>query len=249
METQPVSKISIYFSKFIQLLFINLTTILTLVFTTYLGCLLISVVQDVPENVSLAFEPGTTIWLIIRLFLAALVFTALQYAISVLLPSFIWSIMIGLILLLGYLIAVNFQPFPDWYPLETLSKVGTHVKGSDLGYWITYSEVIAVLSSVLVLYIGFMWYKHKSIKRAFTGSGARIAGLVAVLVIFGGLTWYMTLPNTMAAYTKTVVSGTVESTNPVSRLYLTDNFVGDTVATLDVKDNQFHKVIEKRYTS
>lgn len=245
METQPVTKLSIYFSKFTELLFVNLTAILTFVLSTYLGCLLINGLLDLPENVSVAFEPGITVWLIIRLFLAGLLFCAVQYAVSVLLTSFIWSIMVGLVLLLGYQIASNFYPFPVIYPMETLSLVGKYTEGSDLGYWITYSEIAGVLCSIIVLYIGFMWYKHKSAKRAFVGNGARIGSLLAVFIVFGGLIWYTTTTNTMVSYTKTVVSGTIESTSPVNRLYLTDNFIGDTIAIIPVKDNKFHQVITK----
>lgn len=249
METQPVRKISIYFSKFTILLLTNLTAILAFVLTTYIGVLILSWTTDVPEVAYVAFEPSTTLWLIVRLFLAGIVLSALQYAISVLLPSFIWSILIGIALLLSYSIVSAFRPFPDWYPLALLDKISTYPKGSQLGYWITYSEAVSVFLSIILLYIGFKWYKHKNPKRAFLSSGARIGKVIAVIVIFGGLIWYTLQPNTMVQYTKTVIAGKIESEAPIDNIYLLDHFINDTVAVIPVKNKEIWLLSEPAWTA
>ncbi|MFL9839119.1 redoxin family protein [Flavobacterium sp. ST-75] len=247
METQPLKKTSIYFAKYTQLILVTFVSILAFITASYLGSVLISLFIDIPDNVSVSFDFGLSFWLMVRMLLAALLFASVQYAVSVLLPSFIWSMLIGLFLLLGYMIAVNFQVFPDWFPLETLKKAGTYPKGSDLGYWITYSEVISVLSSFIVLYIGFMWYKYKSAKKAFVNPAARIGALAGVLIVFGGATWYMTTSNTMSPYSKTVISGTIESTTPIDKIYLADNFMGDTLAEINISEGKFHQVINNDF--
>ena len=187
METQPLNKISIYFSKFSIVLIAMLISIFSLVAACYLFGWIYSLVNDIPEQAATSFAFAEIFWLVARLLLAGLLLAAFQYIISVLMPSFIWSILIGFFLLLAFIFLKAFNVTPDWYPLEPLSKVSGYRKGSDLGYWITYSETASFLLSFILLYLGFKWYKHKGFKAAFFGKGNRIAMLLAVLVIAGGL--------------------------------------------------------------
>ena len=244
METQPIKKTSIFFSKFSVTLIANLISIFSLIAGCYLFGYIASFILEVPENASLSFEVGSVLLIAARLFIAGLFFTALQYIISVLLPSFIWSILIGFFLLLAYLFLTAFNVVPDWYPIEILGKIATYKKGSDLGYWFTYSAAVSCICTVIALYIGFEWYKHKKLKLAF-GTGKRIAMLVAVLLVFGGLLFYTLTPNLMKPYNKTVIAGTIDSDIPIDKLYVRDNFINDTIAEIDVKNNKFHYVFTK----
>ncbi|QEE51233.1 redoxin domain-containing protein [Flavobacterium alkalisoli] len=245
METQPIKKLSIYFSKFSILLITNLIAIATYIIVTFIGSYIMYSFLDTPDTVSFSFEFSHVFWLVIRLFLASLTLSALQYVICVLLPSFIWPILIGVAIILGYLIAVNFMVFPAWYPMEMLYQVSRNPEGSQLGYWITYSECVSVICSLLLLYIGFEWYKHKNFVRAFAGNGARTGKLAGVVIVLGGLLWYTLIPNVMEPYGKTVIAGEFESENNFDTLYLVDNFVNDTIAVIPVKDNKFNYHIDK----
>lgn len=245
METQPVRKISIYFSKFTVILIANLIAILSLIVFCFLGGWIVTFFTDVPEEASFAFLLGDILLIIARLFLAGLFLTAFQYMISVIMPSFIWSILIGFFLLLLYIFLAAFNVVPDWYPLALLGKLTTYKKGSDLGYWLTYSEIVSVLCSIIALYIGFEWYRHKRLATAFFGTAMRTVKLLAVLVVFGGLVVYMLMPNTMEPYSRTVIAGTIESDVKVDKIYLRDVFVFDTVATIPVKNNEFHYVVKQ----
>lgn len=245
METQPIRKISIYFSKFSVVLISNLIAILSLVVISYLGSWILNLVKGIPQDATTDFAFSEIFWLIVRLFIAGLFFTALQYIISVLLPSFIWSILIGFFLLLAFIFLKAFDVTPDYYPLELLNKVSTHKKGSQLGYWITYSETVSILCSIIILYIGFEWYKHKNLKPAFL-KGSRALKLIAVLVIAGGLLVYVLSPNRMEPYNKTVISGKIEGDKKFDAVYLTDPFADDTLAVIPVKNNNFHYVINKK---
>lgn len=245
METQPIRKISIYFSKFSVVLISNLIAILSLVIVGYLGGWIISLIKGIPQDATTNFAFAELFWIIIRLFLAGLFLTAFQYVISVLLPSFIWSILIGFFLLLAFIFLKVFNVTPDYYPLELLDKVATFKKGSQLGYWITYSETLSVLCSIIALYIGFEWYKHKNLKLAFFSKSSRALKLIAVLVVFGGLLTYVLMPNTMESHNKTVISGKIEGDKPFQAIYITNAFADDTLAVIPVKNNTFHYVIEK----
>lgn len=244
METQPVKKIVIYFSKFSVILLSNTIAIVSVILFAYLFGWIASLILDVPKEASFAFEAGEVAMLFARLFLASLFFTAFQYIISVLLPSFIWSLLIGIFLLLLYLFLISFNILPDWYPISFFGKITDHPNGSDLGYWITYSEVLSGLLSVLALYIGFEWYKHKSFKRAFIGKRQTLQ-LAAVAVILGTVIVFVATPNTMEKYGKTVVSGTIDSDIQFNNVYITDRFIKDTIAVIPVKNNKFSYAITK----
>lgn len=243
METQPLNKISIYFSKFSIVLIAMLISIFSLVAACYLFGWIYSLVNDIPEQAATSFAFAEIFWLVARLLLAGLLLAAFQYIISVLMPSFIWSILIGFFLLLAFIFLKAFNVTPDWYPLEPLSKVSGYRKGSDLGYWITYSETASFLLSFILLYLGFKWYKHKGFKAAFFGKGNRIAMLLAVLVIAGGLLAYTLMPVEAEPHSRTVVAGKVESDRPLQNVYIRDMFIHDTVAVIPIKDNKFHAVI------
>lgn len=245
METQPVRKVSIYFSKFTVLLITNLLAVASFVVFAMFGALMVSLVKELPEHAVAQFEAGRFILLFVRVLLAGLFFTALQYCISVLIPSFIWSIIIGFVLLIMQGILAIWSIKPDWYPIAPLSKTSKYLQGSQLGYPITYSEVVSVLLSLLILYIGFNWYRHKKVKPAFLGNTSRTLSLAGVLVVLGGLLGYTLMPNQTERHNKTVVSGVIDSDTKFNTITIKDRFIDETIAVIPVKDNKFHAVIDK----
>jgi thiol-disulfide isomerase/thioredoxin len=240
METQPIKKTSIYFSKFSVVLIANVIAISTLISLSYLGAYILTYLIDVPKSATFGFAYADLIMIVVRIFIASLFFTAFQYLISVLLPSFIWSILVGFFLLLAFIFLKAFNIIPDWYPLQLLDHVSTYPKGSELGYWITYSDTASVFLTILTLYIGFKWYSHKHVKAAFLGSSKRLVSLIALLVIIGGLLVYTLWPNTMPVHNKTVITGKVESEQQFKTIYLRDLFIKDTIATIPLTNNTFH---------
>jgi len=245
METQPMRKINTYFSKFTVILIANFIAVLSLAAVSYLGAFIADLFIEIPKDATTELALGELVQLMARIYVAGLFMVAFQYTISVLMPSFIWSILIGFFLLLLYIFLNVFKVVPDWYPLELMSKVAQHDDGSQLGYWFTYSEVVSVLCTIIALYIGFEWYRHKRFKWAFFGKPARTLKFAAALIIVGGLLVYTLMPNTMGSHTKTVIAGKVEGDMKINTVYITDNFINDTIAVIPVKDNKFHHVIEQ----
>lgn len=240
METQPVRKVAVYFSKFTVVLIANCIAIAALIVFSYLAGYLVSFIIDIPEHATTEFAIGELALIFIRLFLAGLFLTALQYVISVLLPSFIWSILIGFFLLLLYIFLNAFNVVPDWYPMELLGKVDKYEKGSDLGYWLTYSEAVSVVCSLIILFIGFEWYRHKKVKTAFFSSPRAFAVAAIIIIAFGGLLAYILSPNMMPDHTKTIVAGKIEGERKIQNLYVKGRFIEDTLAVIPVTDNTFH---------
>ncbi|WP_162127521.1 redoxin family protein [Flavobacterium phycosphaerae] len=245
METQPTYKFSIYFSKFTTILIANLISILLFMAVSLLGAWLLSFIVTIPKMAIMEFPFTGVIHLIARLFVASLLITVVQFVISVLIPSFIWSIVIGFFGLLLTAFLAPFDLVPAWYPYEILSKIAANPKGSDLGYWFTFSDYVGITISIVLLYIGFQWYRFKSLRWAFNNK-SKILSLVAVVLVFGGLTFWLLRPNQMPNYEKTVFCGKIDSKEKMKTVYIVDNTVQDTIASIPVKDNAFHYVFDKK---
>jgi thiol-disulfide isomerase/thioredoxin len=245
METQPIHKFSIYFSKFLTILIANLISILTFLLVSLLSAWILTYIIDLPKTAITDFPIVAIFQIATRLLVASLFITAFQYVISVLLSSFIWSIIIGFFGLLLTTFLTPFNLVPVWYPYEILSKIATYPKGSDLDYWFTFTEYVSIVCSIIILYIGFNWYKFKQLKMAFFDKTSKIISLVLVLLIFGGLLFWILQPNQMPDYKTTVISGSIDSAEKFQKIYLVDNTIGDTIAAIPVKNNAFHHQFDK----
>lgn len=245
METQPTSKFSIYFSKFFTVLIANFISIISFTVVSLLGAWLLTFIITIPKSAIMEFHLAGIMPIICRLFVASLLITVLQYVISVLIPSFIWSIVIGFFGLLLTAFLTPFDLVPAWYPYEILGKIADRPDGSDLGYWLTFSDYVGVTLSIILLYIGFQWYYFKSIKWAFN-KGSKIISLLVILLFFGGLTVWLLFPNQMPDCDKTVFNGKIDSKEQFHFVYIVDNTVQDTIAIIPIKENTFHYVFNKK---
>lgn len=244
METQPISRWDIYVSKLTMVLTANLISIVSLVVMTYAAGGFALLFIETPKVASFSFEAIPVLKAILRLFVAGLFFTCLQYMISVLITSFVWSILIGFFMLLGYLFLKAFNVLPGWYPLDILGHVGDFEKGSELGYPVTITELASLVLAVLVVYIGFNWYRFKGI-RTFLSSPKRDVTFVGVLAVTLLLSYFMFSPKTTDRHNKTIVSGEIDSKTPFTNIVVTDQFINDTIAVIPVKDNKFHYEIKQ----
>lgn len=244
METQPTFKFSIYFSKFTTILIANLISIISFVLISLFCAWLLTFIVTVPKMAQMEIPFIGILHIITRLLVASVLITTIQFIISVLIPSFIWSIVIGFF---GLLLTVFLTPFdlvPVWYPYEILSKIAANPDGSDLGYWFTFTEYVGLTISVVLLFIGFNWYRNKTLRLTFNNA-SKIIKLVAVLIVFGGLTYWLLKPNQMPDYGKTIFSGIIDSKDQFQKIYVKDNTVQDTIAIIPIKNNTFHYAFDK----
>ncbi|WP_298391611.1 redoxin domain-containing protein [Flavobacterium sp.] len=245
METQPSYKFSIYFSKFTTILIANLISILSFLIFSIVCSWLLSHIITVPKIATQELPVTLFFSLLLRLFVASLLITAIQYFVSVVISSFIWSILIGFFGLLLTLFLTPLQLAPVWYPYDILSKVTSTTTGSQLGYLFLFTEYISLIGSIIVLYIGFEWYKHKEFKLAFFGNSKRIISVLAVLLLGGGLLFWLLVPNQMKNHNRTIICGTIESKQKFQNIYIRDAIVNDTIAIIPIKNNQFHYEIKE----
>lgn len=239
METMPITRWDIYASKLTMVLTASFISILSLITMSFVGGGFALLFIETPKVASFSFEFVPILEIVLRLFVAGLFFTCLQYMVSVLITSFVWSILIGFFMLLGYLFLNVFKVIPSWYPLQILGHVGEYEKGSELGYPVTITELGSLVLAALVVYLGYNWYRFKGLK-TFVRSPKRDVVLVAVVAATIILSYFIYTPNTTDRYTKTIVSGKIDSKQQFTNIVITDQFVSDTVAVIPVKNNTFH---------
>jgi thiol-disulfide isomerase/thioredoxin len=251
METQPLEKFSIYFSKFLVILIANSIAIVSLIgFALICAAIGILTEDHSPLNTSIPFI--YILKIATRLFVASLFITALQFVIAVLMPSFIWSMLIGFFLYTVTGILTALQYLPDWYPYGILTNVGMTLDGSDLGYWFLYTEHVSWLAALLLLGLGFQWYKFKYLKRAFFGNPKRgVISLVGIAILCGTII-YALKPNQMDSYQTTVIAGKIEGDVQVKNVLIINPMFRDTLLTIPVNDGKFsakttHRIVADHY--
>lgn len=238
METQPLTKFSIFFSKFSIVLIHNLIAIFTFLALSMAVCALVPVFADVPKGMEYSIPFFFLFQIATRLFIAGLFLSALQYLIAVILPSFIWSIVIGFFGLLissflgGFNIETVFNPF------TVIGRVGDFPKASQLGHFLLFSEWLGLGLALFLLLVGFRWYDLKNFFTAFFRK-KRFVTTIAVLALFSAGLYLFTKPNEFAAYGKTVVAGKVASDRTFSYVSVVDPFTTDTLASGKITDGNF----------
>lgn len=239
METQPIQKFSIYFSKFIVLLISNILSISSLFLFSILCAFILKYTIEIPETANFSIEFFHLSNLFVRIFVASLLVTALQYFLSVLISSFIWSLLIGFFSLLATSFLTSFNVIPDWYPYGILNKIADYKEGSDVGNYLLYTEVIAIVLSIFILITGYYWYKNKSLVHAFLKPNYKMLVSLTFTVIFGIIGYFILKPNQYKPLETTILSGKIESLSKFKSGYLIHPTISDTITSFSITDNQF----------
>ncbi len=243
METQPMYKFSIYFSKFLLLLMANLISILSFVISCFIFGGLFLLIKETPENAITTIDWNYALQLIYRLFVGSFFLTALQYALSVLIPSFIWSLLIGFFGFISNIILTGMNKVPDWSPFNILNKVAVYNEGSDIGNTLIYTEKLGFLIGLFIVIIGFVWYQNKSFKRSFFKNKMRTSISIISVLIFGLLLAWFMKPNQFKPNEKTIIAGEIETEKPFDKAFLIHPQIGDTLAIIPIKNKKYSQEI------
>ena len=242
METQPVKKAYLFNAKFFKAYQICFYSIILFMLSIVASSLLSYLLHPKNDFYILNIDWLFLLQITLSLTLGTAFLLALIYVVSVRFSNIFISIIIGFGLLLVAPILTFLKLLPKWFPTIILEN-SINVQ-SDLGYWFTYNEYLSIIAMVIILFIATFWYVYKNKKWWITNkSSVLINYAVPVLVLFG-LFLYVNHPTQILQSNETVIKGTVPENSMISTIYLLDGTMNDTLQTIEVKDNHFHKVIK-----
>lgn len=244
METQPLTKFSIYFSKLSILIISNLISILSFLAGTILIGLVLSNFQTVNINATLEIPWKFFFLLGFRLFVASLFLSALQLLLSIWFTNFIVPILIGFFAMVGTIILSNMNNEYSWNPFTILKQTTEYPEGSLVGNTLLYTEKISLIGFVLFTVVGFIYYKNKNFKRIIRQPKNLV--LISLVCIFGiGSIYWINQTTYSENYHKTILAGSLQTDQKINELLLIDSFLEDTIVSIPIKNNHFHYEIQK----
>lgn len=243
VETLPVSKFNIYFSKFLRVISVLFIGLLAVIVISILSALFLYLLVDNKENVSLSLPIIPYLQYLTKGIVASLFAVSVLFFISIRFSNFIFTMLIGFGLIIAMPILNALGKLPKWEMYKLIGNV-TDAK-SDIGKWFTYSDYVSICLAIPFLVVGYFWYKDRTFKNAFIQHKKQLLLSVATIVVFFGLAYYFLLPNQQLPSNKTVVQGEVLSTVPLKNVYLIDPVLDDTLGVTTITDNKFSMEIKK----
>src|SRR6186713_462831 len=239
IEVQPISKPSLYLSKFSVAVIVAFLCILALVFFSLLGGTLVMLVKNSPgfREHTIPLEFITRFGL--RLLVAGLGVLGIQYLFSVVISGFLWPFSIGLV---GTIAGTIFFAMRKvlWWPYIAPGLTVANREGSSAGNFLMYYEWLAIAWMIIALFLGYQWYVRKNLKRAFIKPIFRLAYLLIPLAVFAALFVYINKPVQLPSHKRTVIAGSLESKDQFQAAYLLTEPMMDTILEIPIANNRFH---------
>jgi thiol-disulfide isomerase/thioredoxin len=244
METQPVAKLSLYLAKWEVAALISAICLLGLLLFTLLGGTLLQIAKPKYGFSKSGIDWGLTISVLLRFWIASLAIISIQYFWGLLIKSFAWPMSIGLMAVIAGSIFAGFGVF-TWWPYSATALTSAAYKGSVAGNFLLSHEKLSLVWSALFLWFGYQYFVRKSFARALLKPLSRAAVSLMLILLFIAATWWVSRPDTVSPYSKTVLAGTVTSAKPVATVVLLQAPAFDTVLLMPVKEGKFSGQITK----
>lgn len=238
METQPIRKWTIFMAKFALLLLQIIATIVTLIISTILLAFALKFFKQPDASLYLYhIDIGFLLHSGFNVFLNAIAFAALIFAISANVSKSILVNILGSGLVIGYMIAVNLVQIPYYVPMRIMD-VGSSAL-SETGRFITTFNWSSLIFGALYLFIGFAFYKYRNYKRYFFRNTKVVLGNIAVILVLIGAGLWMLQPTQIPAYHKTVIAGNFNPDAQLEKVIVLDAN-NALIAEIPVVNNAFY---------
>ncbi|HZH64117.1 MAG TPA: ABC transporter permease [Flavisolibacter sp.] len=244
IETQPVSKAAIYFSKWEIAAIISFCCLLTLLVVAFLGGLILQYGRP-----ALGFDQSNVDWgyalqALTRFWIASLCIISIQYCLTVLVKSFALPLSIGLVAIFAGSFAQALG-YMNWWPYSATQITSDTYGGAPNGDFLLSHEKISLISSLLFIWLGYQLYRRRSIKKAFLSPIKNLAVAVAVIAVFAFAISVVNKPVILERYNATVIAGEIKSSTPVTQVLLLRSPMMDTILTIPVTTDRFHISTDK----
>lgn len=240
METQPVSKLNIYISKFLVLVVLSLILLGIYFLSTILFANLSQLFFPQPD-LQLGVDLYRLFQSFVRLFVLSLGIISLQLMLSVIINGFVWPFIIGF---LGFVINVVASVFNftfDFIPYNNIKTGLTFSDSSLLNNFFNYTEYLSIFWAVLFFIIGYFWYSRKGIKQAFFKNRKSILYTTIGIAGFTALYFFIVKPiYPQRSKNISVIEGTIQSPKAVKNIQIISQELGNKIAEIPVKNGKFH---------
>lgn len=239
METQPLSKFSIYGAKFLAVVLLSFISIVLF----FLFSILISYIdlaifprEKLHFDIDILFILRT----FIRVFVMVLGIISFQLMLSVMIPGFIWPFVIGFV---GFVVNVVARIRQETYDFLVYNNLDTSLHFTNsavLNRFFNYSDLLSIFWAVFFFIIGYQYYRNRGLKNAFFKNAATIAKTVGVLAVFVLIYFFLTKPMYPQKLENiTIIEGTLQTDKPVKEIYLMDQELQNNIAVIPVVNNTF----------
>ncbi|MDO5654559.1 MAG: ABC transporter permease [Flavobacteriaceae bacterium] len=240
MESQPVSRLSIYTGKFITLVFLSIIAILSYLIFSIIISLLSKVIFE-QENLSTQIPVAWLFHTFIRLFVACLGIISLQMMLSILIRGFIWPFLIGVFGLIVNFAGLLRKETYDYFVYNNLSTSLSISNSSQLNSYFNYTEYLSVMWAALFFVIGYLFYSRRGFKNAFIKTPKAIIFSCIGLLFFGGMYYFITKPNyPHKLENKTIIEGKIKSNTPIEKAILYTYSLNEKVAEIPIENGKFY---------
>ena len=238
LETQPLSKLNIYTSKFLIIVTLTVISIFTFLLSTSILALAYQAISP-DENLTMGVPFGWLLHVAIRLFVSTLGIISLQLLLSVIIPGFIWPFLIGFF---GFVVNIAGKIRHETYDFIVYNNADTSLamKNPDhINGWFTYADYLSLFWTVVFFILGYLIYKNKGIKNTFFKSKKTILATILGLGVMVGCYFLVTKP----IYSEkldglTVIEGTINGEKLPKEITLISD-INEPIAIIPIKDGRF----------
>ncbi|HJS53954.1 MAG TPA: ABC transporter permease [Chitinophagaceae bacterium] len=244
IEVQPISKLSLYLSKFSIAVVISLMCIVALILFSLLSGTIIMLAKPGSGYSKFSIPFGFIAGLGFRLLISGLGVLGIQYLFSVVISGFIGPFAIGLVATITGTIFFGFGK-ALWWPYIAPGLTVTNPQGSEAGNLLMYYEWLSIAWMLIGLWLGYQWYERKTFKRAFFKPVGRLLYIIIPAILFAFFFTYINKPVQLDAHNRTVIAGTFDTKEKIRAAYLIAEPLMDTLLEIPVTDNRFNFTTDK----
>jgi len=244
IEVQPISKLSLYLGKFSIAVVVASLCIVALMLYILLSGTIIMLAKPGSGFSKFSIPLDFVFGLGLRLLISGLGVLGIQYLFSVVISGFIGPFAIGLV---GTIAGTMFLGFKKllWWPYIAPAQTVMNPNGSQAGNLLMYYEWLSVAWMLIALWLGYQWYQRKTLKRAFFKPVVRLLYILLPIALFAIFFIYINKPVQLDPHDRTVIAGTLDTKDKISKAYLVAQPLMDTVLEIPINNNQFSVSTDK----
>ncbi|RNA61433.1 thioredoxin [Chryseobacterium nematophagum] len=240
METQPVSRLQLYASKYIIVLIISYICIASyFLFNIALSVLDYYIHPDPAKILSIDI-----LWMLktyLRVCVTILGVTAVQLCLSICFSSMIWPFLFGSLGLIINIFSFRIggkSIFSPYYSLQ-LFRSADNIRG--LNEFISFSEHLSIFWSIVFFICGYFLYSKKGFKNAFLKNKIQIGVSIGFVMIISGIFFLVIKPKPHINNKEggIVIRGNFQTQQKIDSIWIYSKYFNKKVGAASVQNNQF----------